>query len=130
MPEYDNESSEEEYIEPKPSKKPVQKKNIKQSNKTPIEELADETDEEDHTPTSRPRVGIVTGPNSYDMTDFSESQESNRDVSRHMKNSTAPATGKGNNLMAAAMAMQKERDKVDSNKPKGIGEFVTTKRPL
>ena len=100
-----------------------------------IEELEDieeieEFDNDIHENKYRPPVGVRTGPNSYDLTEFPEFQETNRNVSRHMKNSTSPATGKGNNLMAAAMAMQKERDKVESNKPKAVGEFVTTKRPL
>ena len=138
-PVYDD-SSEEEYIQPKPIQKRVQKKQPKKSaNKSVIsiqklsdelEDLDDEDEDDSNETKYRPPVGVRTGPNSYDMTDFPELQETNRDVSRHMKNSTAPSTGKGNNLMAAAMAMQKERDKVDSNKPTAIGEFVTTKRPL
>ena len=37
---------------------------------------------------------------------------------------------KGKDLMAAAMAMQKERDLVESNKPRSNGDIVTNNRPV
>jgi hypothetical protein len=65
------------------------------------------------------------------MTEFPDSEEQNRDFSKHVKTSTAPSTGKGNDLMAAAMAMQKEREKGDGNgNPKATDNLVTTRRPI
>ena len=135
--EEDSVSSEEDY-------KPVKRKHSsslnhhsqKSKSSTSMEELGigdnDNNDEESEENTlHRPPVGVLSGPGGYDITsEFGEPQEINRDASRHMKNSTQPATGKGADLMAAAMAMQKERESVDSKQPRTTDNVSINKRPI
>ena len=103
----------------------------KSSNNTSMEELGISDEEETSNILSRPPVGVRTGPGCYDITsEFGEPQEPNRDASRHMRSSTQPATGKGNDLMATAMAMQKEREKVEAKQPRTVGNIHTNQRPI
>jgi hypothetical protein len=110
---------------------PVQKRPQTSETATLIEDLDSGSDEESSKIPARPPVGVRSGPGGYDMvSDFGELQESSRDATRHMKMSTQPATGQGNGLMAAAMAMQKERDAVDASKPRAVGSIPTNQRPI
>ncbi len=62
----------------------------------------------------RPPVGIRNGSGGYDITEDFSNQEATKiatpSSSRHIKKSTAPGTGKGNDLMSSAMLMQKQRE--------------------
>lgn len=134
------ESSENDYRPPSPkprrprhraekSSKPLPPK-PKPVASTSIEDLDSESDE---TPIPnippRPPASIRTGPSGYDLTsEFGEPQETNRDMSSRMKQSTEPATGQGNNLMATAMAMQKERESGTTHKP--VGGPPPNQRPI
>ena len=143
-PEYyeeEYESSEEDYIpEPprrkRPKKRPSLRKPIDEPQGTSMEDLGLPPDDEEPIQQEsnippRPPVGVRSGPGGYDMTsEFGEMQEPNRDASRHMRPSTQPATGKGNDLMAAAMAMQKEREAVDVKQPHAVGNVSTNQRPI
>ena len=91
----------------------IKKKVIKKE--TTMEDLgivSEETEE-----IVRQPVGVRNGPGSYDMSiEFGEEQEQNRIISKQLKSSTQAGTGKAKDLMATAMAMQKERDSPESNK--------------
>lgn len=101
-----SESEEEEYVKPKSSSKKSQKR--PKVSLTNMEDLND--DDEDIV---RPPVAVRSGPGGYDVTDdFGQPNEPNR-VAR-TRPSTQIATGGGTDLMSAAMAMQKERESVDS----------------
>ena len=156
-PEYEEEyeSGEEDYIPPKPRKRrypPPQKpkptrlrsprKSSPQVSATALEDLDDPTDDEkepghyqeesshDQEELARPPVAVRTGPGGYDMTsEFGEPQEQNRNMSRHTRESTKPVVGQGNDLMSAAMAMQKERESTDSKAPRSVGD-PPNQRPL
>lgn len=93
-----------------------------------MEDLGNSDDEDLSNIPSRPPVGVRTGPGGYDITsEFGEPQEPNRDASRHMRTSTQPVTGKGKDLMAAALAMQKERESVEATQPRAV---PTNQRPI
>ena len=79
----------------------------------------------------RPPVGVRSGPGEYELTNEFGKEEQNRDFSRNVKKSVQTASSKtDNDLMATAMAMQKERENVDSKKNRGPIEVNTNKRPL
>jgi len=156
-PEYEEEyeSGEEDYIPPKSRKrrypppqkpKPTRRRSPRKSSPrvsaTALEDLDDPTDDEkepghyqeesshDQEELSRPPVAVRTGPGGYDMTsEFGEPQEQNRNMSRHTRESTKPVVGQGNDLMSAAMAMQKERESTDSKAPRSVGD-PPNQRPL
>tara|TARA_B100000497_G_scaffold102246_1_gene116598 strand:- start:289 stop:903 length:615 start_codon:yes stop_codon:yes gene_type:complete len=100
-PKEENDSEEEEEIVPV---KKVQKKKIKKKVTTPIEELEDlEEENEEELSSLKPKVGIRNDAGNYDL---------NSDFGGEMEERTIPkqSNNNGNNLMAAALAMQKERD--------------------
>lgn len=133
-----DEESEEEYIPPKRTKKSkrtarkpkrTRKKKVAaqrsspehavESGATSIGSLLSSSDEEIHENFKRPPVSIRTGASSYDLTsEFGEQQEPNRDMSSRMRSSTA-ATKKSGDLMSAALAMQKDRESMASQRPVG-----------
>lgn len=99
--------SEEEYVTPKrpPPKKPPPRP------KAPLTNIEDLDDEEEDI--VRPPVAVRSGPGGYDVTDdFGQPNDSNREA--RTRPTTQIATGGGTDLMSAAMAMQKERENVDS----------------
>jgi hypothetical protein len=100
-PKEENDSEEEEEIVPV---KKVQKKKTKKKVNTPIEELEDlEEENEEELSSLKPKVGIRNDAGNYDL---------NSDFGGEMEERTIPkqSNNNGNNLMAAALAMQKERD--------------------
>ena len=112
-----------EYQEQKIKKKIVKKE-------TTVEDLGIHSENIESEEIVRQPVGIRSGPGTYDMSiEFGEEQDQNRNISKQLKASTQSATGKGKDLMATAMAMQKERDSGESNKPK-INEDVFTDKKL
>jgi hypothetical protein len=112
-----------EYQEQKIKKKIVKKE-------TTVEDLGIHSDTIESEEIVRQPVGIRSGPGTYDMSiEFGEEQDQNRNISKQLKASTQSGTGKGKDLMATAMAMQKERDSGESNKPK-INEDVFTDKKL
>lgn len=145
-PEYEEEceSSEDDYV-PEPrrrrsrrsppkqrrpsSRKPPQEPTKAPAQATALEDLDDPIDDQspEQEPMQgdlpqRPPVAVRTGPGGYDMTsEFGEPQELNRDMSHHTRASTKPAVGQGNDLMAAAMAMQKEREAAEAKAPRSVG---------
>ena len=130
--EEDSEPTQRRHPSPQRSRR-KHRSSQKPSSSTSIEDLGISGDEEEEEPSnipSRPPVGVRTGPGGYDITsEFGELQEPNRDASRHMRTSTQAATGKGNDLMAAAMAMQKEREAVEAKQPRAVGNIPTNQRP-
>jgi hypothetical protein len=112
-----------EYQDQKIKKKIVKKE-------TTVEDLGIDSEIIESEEIVRKPVGIRSGPGTYDMSiEFGEEQDRNRNISKQLKASTQSATGKGKDLMATAMAMQKERDSGESNKPK-INEDVFTDKKL
>lgn len=125
------------------------RKSSSQVSATALEDLDDPTDDQkdsghyqeesghyqeessyDQEDLSRPLVAVRTGPGGYDMTsDFGEPQEQNRNMSRHTRESTKPVVGQSNDLMSAAMAMQKERESTDSKAPRSVGDPPTQRPP-
>lgn len=108
-----------QHVENQKIKKKVLKK------ETTMEELG--IDSEDIQPEEivRQPVGVRSGPGTYDMSiQFGEQEEQNRNISSKMKASTQSATSKTKDLMATAIAMQKERDSGESNKPKTNEEIL------
>jgi len=104
------EIEEEEHIQ-KPLRKVKfeQQKNLKKE--TTMEELGIEIDTQESL--------HQTQLESYDNNEGLEEKEVKKSGST-----------KGKDLMATAMAMQKERDSVESNKPRSNGDIVTNKRPI
>lgn len=139
-PYYENEfeSSEDEFAPPpkprrrRPSAEKTKKKSSPKKHPPMASTSIEDLDSEEEHPVNhlppRPPASIRTGPSGYDLTsEFGEMQEPNRDMSGRMRASTEPATGQGNDLMAAAMAMQKERDS-DTTRP--IGGPPPNQRPI
>ena len=80
--------------------------------KTKIEDLESDEEDEEVLP-KRPPASVRNGPGGYDISDeFGEEPDTNRDVSRLIKqeSDTNDKPSGSSNLMAAAMAMQKERE--------------------
>ena len=103
----------------------VKKKVVKKE--TTMEDLGIDSETEEIV---RQPVGVRNGPGSYDMSiEFGEQQEQNRSISKQLKSSTQAGTGKTKDLMATAMAMQKERDSGESNKPKPNEDILIDKNP-
>lgn len=133
-----SESSDEECIkQPKSHKKRYKSKRTIQKRSKPVKtvvstSIEDLDSEEEQNLPRRPPVGIRNGPSNYEISEeFGNAEEPNRDMTKKMKQSTLPATGKGNDLMSAAMAMQKERESVDTKSPRPpVGNFVTNQRPI
>lgn len=66
---------------------------------------------------SRPPVPMINNDGGYDLTtDFGEPESPNRNVSKHIKSSTQAGTN-SSDLMSQALAMQKEREKVEPKNP-------------
>jgi hypothetical protein len=128
----ESESSDEEYIERKPrknsSKNKAKNKSSDEMSSTAIEDLDDEEILKTELP-QRPPVAVRSGANNYDITsEFGEETEPNRDMTHRTKSTTQTTTG-NSNLMATAMAMQKEREAGDPKNPRQIGD-VTGERPV
>ena len=103
----------------------IKKKVIKKE--TTMEDLGIDSEIEEIV---RQPVGVRNGPGSYDMSiQFGEQEDQNRNISSKLKASTQSGTGKTKDLMATAMAMQKERDSGESNKPKPNEETLIDKKP-
>jgi len=82
------------------SKKPVQK----------FSELSENEEEQEEHIIARAPVAVRNGPGGYDITsEFGELEEQPRKISSKVRPSSTQQI-KGGNLMAAALAMQKERD--------------------
>lgn len=127
-PEEDDYEEEEEPPPRRPARKQPSKQQTprKQPPRMPpataIEDLDDEEEEEEMDMPQRPPVAVRSGPGGYDMTsEFGEPNEPNRDMSNRIRPNTQPTSGSNNDLMSTAMAMQKERENVDTNGPKPIG---------
>jgi hypothetical protein len=109
------EEEEEEEEEEEPIQKPLRKvkfeqqKNLKKE--TTMEELGIEPDTQE----------------SVHQSQFETYDNSERLEEKELKKQ---GSVKGKDLMATAMAMQKERDSVESNKPRTNGDIVTNKRPI
>lgn len=129
--EEESDSSEEEYIKRKPRKKSSKNKaknTSDQMSSTAIEDLDDEEILDSELP-HRPPVAVRSGPNNYEFTsEFGEESEPNRDMSSRTKPNTQSTSG-NSNLMAQAMAMQKEREAGDPKNPRQMGD-VTGERPV
>lgn len=125
----ESDSSDEEYIERKPRKNSSKNKaKISKMSSTAIEDLDDEEILDSELP-QRPPVGVRSGPNNYEFTsEFGKESEPNRDMSSRTKPNTQSTTG-NSNLMAQAMAMQKEREAGDPKNPRQMGD-VTGERPV
>jgi|UniRef100_A0A6C0J432 hypothetical protein len=66
---------------------------------------------------SRRPVPMINNDGGYDLTtDFGEPESPNRNVSKHIKSSTQAGTN-SSDLMSQALAMQKEREKVEPKHP-------------
>lgn len=126
--EFTDDSSEESPPPRKRKNKKSQRnqKREKQSNSTKIDELED-VEEEEEIETERPPVGLRNGPGGYDMQNFGQQQELNRDGSKHVRPSQSSSKG---DLMSTAMEMQKQREMLDSQNPRGGIDPATTKRPI
>lgn len=71
---------------------------------------------------SKPIASVRNGPGSYELkNNFGKKQKQNTDVSRHVKKNTQKSDKDENTLMAAAMAIQKERE-VESSKPNSVNQ--------
>ena len=102
--------SEEEYVKPKrpPSKKIQNSSSRSKTSLTKIENLNDEKED-----IARPPVAVRSGPGGYDITnEFGQPNESNTEERKGP--TTQVSTSGGGDLMSAAMAMQKERESVES----------------
>jgi len=118
----DTDSSIEYIPPPKNKKKKKKKKNA--DKKTPVTDVLSEDSESDDDTTlpKRPPVAIRSGAGGYDVSEsdeFGDPFEQNRDLSRMTNESGSQDanTKKAGDLMAQAMAMQKERESgADSSK--------------
>jgi hypothetical protein len=82
--------------------------------------------------TTMEELGIEPNTQSSD-TEFNQLKNSAQQVNGSESGSESTSVSgnvKGKDLMAAAMAMQKERDLVESNKPRSNGDIVTNNRPV
>lgn len=112
--------------EPKAENQKIKKKVVKKE--TTMEDLGIDSEEIETEEIVRQPVGVRNGPGTYDMSiEFGEQEDQNRNISSKLKGS---ATGKSKDLMATALAMQKERDSGESNKPKSNEENLIDKRPV
>ena len=66
----------------------------------------------------------------YQEGNSGQTEPENYDNSEQKELKRPAQQGKGKDLMATAMAMQKERDSVESNKPRSNGDIVTNNRPI
>jgi hypothetical protein len=104
----------------------IKKKFVKKE--TTIEDLGIDSEEIETEEIVRQPVGVRSGPGTYDMSiQFGEQEDQNRNISKQLKSSTQASAAKGKDLMATAMAMQKERE---SNKPKSNEETLIDKSPV
>ncbi len=126
-PEGDSESDDSiEYIPTKTRKKkkkrgPVKKEALK---KTPVNDVISESDSDDSNTPKRPPVPIRSGAGGYDVSeDFGEQIEPNRNMSRltNESGSQDANTKKSGDLMAQAMAMQKERESTGADNKSPFG---------
>jgi hypothetical protein len=120
----------EDNLEFIPKQNKMKQKKVKKLH-TSIDDLESSSQSEDNISKKRPPVAIRSGVGAYDISnEFGKLEETNRNVSSgHTKNSTAPSVGTGNDLMAAAMAMQKEREKTDVKSPSGLNG-LPNQRPV
>ena len=121
--------SEEECVEDIPESPPPRAKPRKKHRpRTSLIEVSGGDEDVDFT--ERPLVPVRDGAGSYKFTrEFGEEQEPNREVHGKVKGNTQP-TKPENGLMAAAMAMQKERESVDSRAtPPTLGD-PPNQRPI
>lgn len=96
-------------------KKARKKKAVEVDVVTALEDLDTETEDEEYEAIQRPPVAVRRNDGGYDMTDeFGEAAPQNRSVSRGIKTPGPTGGSKKENLMAAAMAMQKSRETDDS----------------
>jgi len=87
-------------------------RNIGQSNTS-----IDNIDLDEKIDISRPPVPMINNEGGYDLTtNFGEPESPNRNVSKHIKSSTQAGTN-SSDLMSQALAMQKEREKVEPKNP-------------
>ena len=101
----------------------IKKKFVKKE--TTIEDLGIDSEEIETEEIVRQPVGVRSGPGTYDMSiQFGEQEDQNRNISKQLKSSTQASAAKGKDLMATAMAMQKERE---SNKPKSNEDTLIDK---
>lgn len=115
VPKVEEYESDEDYI-PEPVRKPPRKLKFEQP-KTSKKE------------TSMEELGIEQDTQSIDYKEDNSGQTET--YNSEQKELKMPAQqGKGKDLMATAMAMQKERDSVESNKPRSNGDIVTNNRPI
>ena len=114
----ETDESEVEFIPKKKSNfkaKQKRRKTPAPPKRTKIEDLdSDEEDDEENLP-KRPPASVRNGAGGYDLSeDFGTEPEINRDVSRQIKqeveNDKSSSSPGSSNLMATAMAMQKERE--------------------
>lgn len=118
VPKVEEYESDEDYI-PEPVRKPPRKLKFEQP-KTSKKE------------TSMEELGIEQDTQSIDYQEGNSGQTEpeNYDNSEQKELKRPAQQGKGKDLMATAMAMQKERDSVESNKPRSNGDIVTNNRPI
>lgn len=133
-PQPEPQSEAEVEVEPVRERAPVGRKRsykkpapVKNSVVTAIEELDTEEEEEEenevgHESIKRPPIVIRNETGNYDIGDFGsvEEDEYRGGVSKGIKEMTGNTKSSGN-LMATAMAMQKSREQLDSNKNRPLG---------
>jgi hypothetical protein len=114
------------HQEPKAENQKIKKKAVKKE--TTMEDLGIDSEEIETEEIVRQPVGVRNGPGTYDMSiEFGEQEDQNRNISTKLK---ASATGKTKDLMATALAMQKERDSGESNKLKSNADNIIDKIPV
>lgn len=120
-----DDDGDDDYEEP-PARPQRKYKTKKQRQRTPMTKVQGR---ESHTSgVDKPLVPVRAGPGGYDITnEFGEDQ----DVPREARlRESIPDNSSGGGLMAAAMAMQKERESVDAKSgPPGLGD-PSNPRPL
>ena len=104
------------------------------SNGTNIDDLNDDDDDDQEwVPQSmKPKMPVRSGAQNYDIVgDFGESIEPNRNITQGVKNrdNNTALDQKRDDLMSAAMAMQKAREQQDDNNPPGGNVLAPMSRP-
>ena len=95
--------------------------NTNKSNNEDNNEMIEEDDNSMNESIKKRGATLRTGPNNYDNeVEFGETENQIQSVKRAIKDSGESATGKGN-VMAAALAMQKSREKEDSGGSRKFG---------
>lgn len=104
---------------PRPPVQPITVPDEVQDSSTAIEDL-EEDDEDDYVPPQRPPAGVRVDPGNYEQGEFGSPEEPNRTIVHGIRDSTQPTKSGKVDIMAAAQAMQKDRD-MDFEKQRPVG---------